>query len=814
MLVLNKLPNIQILNGRSTKEEDDSEVHEEEEYNSNYQNEKTNHLYIGMEQIEEVKNLESNSNYLSDTNTNNIANNNPNNNSASEMNKDNESEKNCTESGCKNTKILNSNSKNVNEFNLSRKESKNQDVQHEESNNPSNEKCLIDLSKIELSSLSIPSPSFSSSFQSLLSSFSSMLLVNKQIISQTNYQSLHFQEINQIEENKPQYENYMYVLYLVNSKFKVIKTVLNDIIPIITSKVPELGSNDILQNLLNELFMSCDVLVNVITYLNPKIKEFSTIYTELLENNQKLHTMLTEMGEKQTSIDKTKDILQKQILEDKKILEKKVAQLDSENKIMTDRLIKKANMIIENNNNSTIESHSIMNTITGGHLSSDNISSHKNNSVITPPIMNNLNHTISANYKQRINTFSMKNSSSSRRSPNKTINNTLVTNNNTNQNTISLSTLKDIINEIYKSKTAYDLKCNENKLPKETMEQHMYTYLNKKYGLKNLIIEWAKNIIAGIKMYSKEDSYVLLFGKIMRNEQEEDARFAIEKINESISDLLLYYIKSKNPLKSVDEINKMFKNKKATELVEEEWKGIIYYIYEIEEAKEIEFKIEAYINKKFNEKKYEIVYNQKSMKNSKNNTITNTISNTITNTSTNFNNNGSQTTTKKLSREERFNLVNQMKMNNNILYKDFIKIVLDYHIRLRDKQLRNFVNLFRKIDKDKNGILNEEEFSELVRSFKVYNEEDVDGSIFKFLSILDPYDNQKITFSECVSLFSLEIIGNEGEQTISLLERICLGPNNTLTIDSRTISNSKDKENANLIFNNKLNSSSENRMNE
>ena len=43
MLVLNKLPNIQILNGRSTKEEDDSEVHEEEEYNSNYQNEKTNH---------------------------------------------------------------------------------------------------------------------------------------------------------------------------------------------------------------------------------------------------------------------------------------------------------------------------------------------------------------------------------------------------------------------------------------------------------------------------------------------------------------------------------------------------------------------------------------------------------------------------------------------------------------------------------------------------------------------------------------------------------------------------------------------------
>ena len=60
MLVLNKLPNIQILNGRSTKEEDD----EEEATGSN----NNNHLYVGMEQIEEVKNLESNSNYLSDNN--------------------------------------------------------------------------------------------------------------------------------------------------------------------------------------------------------------------------------------------------------------------------------------------------------------------------------------------------------------------------------------------------------------------------------------------------------------------------------------------------------------------------------------------------------------------------------------------------------------------------------------------------------------------------------------------------------------------------------------------------------------------------
>jgi len=36
----------------------------------------------------------------------------------------------------------------------------------------------------------------------------------------------------------------------------------------------------------------------------------------------------------------------------------------------------------------------------------------------------------------------------------------------------------------------------------ETMEEYMYTYLNQKYGLKSLTIEWALGIVSGIKKYS------------------------------------------------------------------------------------------------------------------------------------------------------------------------------------------------------------------------------------------------------------------------------------------------------------------------
>ena len=69
-------------------------------------------------------------------------------------------------------------------------------------------------------------------------------------------------------------------------------------------------------------------------------------------------------------------------------------------------------------------------------------------------------------------------------------------------------------------------------------------------------------MIDEIKYYPKKDITVLLFGKIMRNEQEEDARFIIQKVSESIEELLLYYIKRQNPLKLINEIKKIFEQKK------------------------------------------------------------------------------------------------------------------------------------------------------------------------------------------------------------------------------------------------------------
>lgn len=61
--------------------------------------------------------------------------------------------------------------------------------------------------------------------------------------------------------------------------------------------------------------------------------------------------------------------------------------------------------------------------------------------------------------------------------------------------------MKELIADIYLSKKKHDEKNTLNKLPRETMEQYMYTYLNQRYGLKQLIIEWAGAIISGVKAF-------------------------------------------------------------------------------------------------------------------------------------------------------------------------------------------------------------------------------------------------------------------------------------------------------------------------
>lgn len=169
----------------------------------------------------------------------------------------------------------------------------------------------------------------------------------------------------------------------------------------------------------------------------------------------------------------------------------------------------------------------------------------------------------------------------------------------------------------------------------------------------------------------------------------------------------------------------------------EEWKTVIYYIYDQVDAQFLEEKIMEFIKRKL--ESVEI-----------------------------------KQPNKRLTREE-INKMYTVKEDLKIWFKDFIKIVMDYQIKLRDRYLKNFVVVFKKYDSDNDGVINEQEFFEIL-SFFGYYKENIELETERLLNIADPFNNQRLTFSECITLFSNEIITDFNEKgdeiQTSLLDKI------------------------------------------
>ena len=137
---------------------------------------------------------------------------------------------------------------------------------------------------------------------------------------------------------------------------------------------------------------------------------------------------------------------------------------------------------------------------------------------------------------------------------------------------------------MYLQKEKFDRKCLDAKVPKETLEQYMYTYLNQKYGLKSLIVEWAASIINGVKTYIKQDHDIALFAKILKNECDEGFRSIQVHVKETLLSLVKVMIKDKYPLKSELEVQRLLDNIQKGRIEDWMWQKIIERMYDDSDA--------------------------------------------------------------------------------------------------------------------------------------------------------------------------------------------------------------------------------------
>ena len=303
---------------------------------------------------------------------------------------------------------------------------------------------------------------------------------------------------------------------------------------------------------------------------------------------------------------------------------------------------------------------------------------------------------------------------------------------------LSLKQLKDAIEEIYASKVKFDQKCKEGQLPRETMEQHMYSFLNKKYGLKvsarqSLMLEWAAGIVSAVKRYSSEDNDVMVFGQILKNQCDEEFRLVQQQVKETISELLKMFLRGKFPLKTNSDIEAMLAEKCAGYVGEDEWTDIVKYMYNPTDAELLISLLQELQQKR-----------------------------AVT----------SLPTKKKPTREELLQMrEKQSAQRNRVSYKDFLKVLLDFQLHGHEKFLQSFLERFRGLDEDGNGVVNEGEFRALVDSLEMGREE---AEVTRLLGLVDPFNNQQITFSDCVALLSTEGAGSQEEAKMSILQQLSL----------------------------------------
>jgi hypothetical protein len=304
---------------------------------------------------------------------------------------------------------------------------------------------------------------------------------------------------------------------------------------------------------------------------------------------------------------------------------------------------------------------------------------------------------------------------------------------------LSREQLNEIIQNIYKSKIAYDQNCIDLNKPLETMEQHMYQYLNNKYGLKNLTIEYASAIISGIKDYSKKDMNIKLFGMLLKNEIEENTLAIIEKIKQVVEETLEYFITQKNPYMSTGDVLLICDKIKKGMVDEDVWNSFIdtLFLNDKENGNKIKEKIYEFIDRIMKKSLEKLGNNLKF----------------------------------EMTREEEDFFKEMQNYPKKIRYEDLINILIDYHIKVRKNYLKNMREIFMDNDDNKDGVLTKKEFIKYINDLKIFHEETIEENIDYLLRKIPQCEKYDFfSFSEVVGLFDQEQILKENNEKCSILD--------------------------------------------
>ena len=283
---------------------------------------------------------------------------------------------------------------------------------------------------------------------------------------------------------------------------------------------------------------------------------------------------------------------------------------------------------------------------------------------------------------------------------------------------LNIKNILDIISQVYRQRNIrLQKKFQGAYYIKGTLETDLISYLKSKYGLKKMIIEWFLTILSSIKAYSKINGEICLFGLILRNELDEGSIDILQKIKETVGNILNHLYKYNNTI-----VEKIKNNKEY--MKENEWIFICQVLY----CNDIN------LREKFENKIYEFI--------------------------------------KKMIKSDKI----LEKIGKKILFCDFLNLLIMFNLRQRKKYLKNLVNIFQNYDKKKFGVINYEEFKLMIKELGYFDKSKINDIINHLVEKCDKETTGQITFNEVVECFDNYYLDNldknKTQDKIKLLDKI------------------------------------------
>lgn len=515
------------------------------------------------------------------------------------------------------------------------------------------------------------------------------------------------------------FSNYIYTTNIIQIKIDIYNFLQNKILIILS----ELNQNSVTDPNKPDNAEKINILIQILNDINNLIKEKEISLYKIIEilhskdskskrtdskpKDENENLLKENLHLKSEIIEKNK--LNKILENDNKLLNEKYEKIKLENDALTSKLLEKSKNLLkdEDYGKNDLENNNRLNDISKNQTMNNktNLNNTLNNRINLPNVsLNSLNQQIIISKRK-----------------------------------LTKDQINDFIQNIYKSKALYDQNCVELNKPLETMEQHMYQYLNQKFGLKSLTIEYASAIINGIKEFSKKDMNIKLFGMLLKNEVEENTLTIVEKIKQVVQETLEYFISQKNQYKSTKEISKIAEKMKKGLLDEDIWNAIVNTLFLNDQENGIKVK----------EKIYE--FSNKVMKKSMDEI--------------------GQKLNFEMTREEKDFYDDFKNYQKKIRYEDLLNILIDYHIKVRKNYLKNMRTLFMKNDSNKDGVLTKKEFIQYISELKIFHEETLEENIDYLLRKMPQCEKYNFfSFSEVVDLFDQEQILKENNERSSILD--------------------------------------------